>query len=68
MYQPLIALAVFGGLVWVIAEAIFMLLRNDGVGDISQQPRDTMTSFVEENYGVRFVSANPLGEEGMRRL
>ncbi|MCE9641115.1 MAG: hypothetical protein K8S22_13365 [Betaproteobacteria bacterium] len=68
MYQPLIALAVFGGLVWMISEAIFMLLHNDGDAEISPLRRDTMTAFVEENYGVRFESANPLGEEGMRRL
>lgn len=68
MYQPLIALALFGGLVWVISEAIFMLLHNDGDAEISSLRRDTMVAFVEENYGVRFVSENPLGEEGMRRL
>ncbi len=68
MFQPLIALGLFGGTVWMIAQAIFMLLRSDRDADITYWSGDTLTSFVEENYGTRFVSENPLGEEGMRRL
>ena len=68
MFEPLVVLALFGGLVWMVSQAIFMLLRGSSDADVSMRRGDTMTSFVEENYGVRFVSANPLGEEGMRRL
>lgn len=72
MYEPLIALGLFGGVVWVIAQAIFMLMHGNAIGngnvDVAYQHRDTLASFVEQNYGTRFVSGNPLGEEGLRRL
>lgn len=68
MFEPLIVLGLFGGVVWVIAHAIFMLMRNDNGADDSSRSSDTLASFVEENYGTRFVSENPLGDEGMRRL
>ena len=68
MFEPLIALALFGGVVWVIAQAIFMLMHGDRGAGESFQTHDTLADFVEQNYGTRFVSENPLGEEGMRRL
>jgi hypothetical protein len=68
MFEPLIALGLFGGLVWVIAHAIFMLVHGERGEELFPEHRDTLAKFVEENYGARFVSENPLGEEGMRRL
>ncbi|MEO7728807.1 MAG: hypothetical protein ABIS45_16265 [Burkholderiales bacterium] len=68
MFQQLIVLGLFGGMVWMIAQAIFILLRSDRDADLTYRSGDTLARFVEENYGTRFVAANPLGEEGMRRL
>lgn len=54
MFEPLIVLGLFGALVWVISQAIFMLLHADrSIGD-SPRPRDTLAGFVAENYGSRF--------------
>ena len=68
MFEPLIALGLFGALVWVIAQAIFMLLHGDSGAEESYPVQDTLTDFVEQNYGTRFVPENPLGEEDLRRL
>ncbi len=68
MFELLMALGLFGGVVWAIAHAIFLLMRNDSNVDVSRQTRDTIARFVEENYGSRFVSGDPLPEENLRRL
>ncbi len=66
MFAPLVALGLFGGVVWVIAHAIFMLMRRDGGPELSQPPRDPITRFVEENYGTHFVGES--ADAGLRRL
>ncbi len=68
MFELLIALGLFGGLVWVIALAIFMIMRNERGADTSYQPRDTIASFVEENYGSHFMAESALGEASLRKL
>jgi hypothetical protein len=68
MFEPLIVMAVFGGTVWMIAQAIFMLLRHEGGVDETAQARDTLAEFVEQNYGTHFMPESALGEEGLRRL
>ena len=68
MFEPLIALGLFGGVVWAIAHAIFLLMRNDAHLDISYEARDTIARFVEENYRSRFVPDDPLAEKSLRRL
>ena len=68
MFELLIALGFFGAVVWVIAYAIFLLLRKDVNVDTSSQARDTIARFVEENYGSRFVPDTPLPEQNLRRL
>ena len=54
MFEPLIVLGLFGALVWMISQAIFMLLHSDRATDSSPRPGDTLADFVEENYGSRF--------------
>lgn len=62
MFQTLIALAIFGGVVWMIAYAIFLLLKRDVRTAVPQEAGDSFTRFVEENYGSRFVP-----EQSLRR-
>ena len=68
MFEILIALALFGGVVWVISHAIFLIMRSDREADTSPQYRDTIGTFVRENYGSHFAAEHPLGEEGLRKL
>lgn len=62
MFQTLIALAIFGGVVWMIAYAIYLLLRSDVRTTAPHEAADSFTRFVEENYGSRF-----LPEQSLRR-
>jgi hypothetical protein len=68
MFAPLIALSLFAGVVWVIAYAIFLVMRRPPASGVAYQARDTITRFVEENYGSRFVPDEPLSVQQMRRL
>lgn len=68
MFEVLMVLGLFGGVVWAIAHAIFLLLRNDAGGVNSYEARDTIARFVEENYGTHFVPDDPLPEASLRRL
>jgi hypothetical protein len=68
MLEPLIVFGVFGGTVWVIAQAIFMLLRHENGVDDMEQRHDTLAEFVEQNYGTHFMPESALGDEGLRRL
>ena len=62
MFSILLALGIFGGVVWMIAYAIFLLLRKEKNDTQSQEAHDSFTRFVEENYGSRF-----LPEQSLRR-
>jgi hypothetical protein len=68
MFQPLIVLGLFGGVVWVISHAIFMLMHGECGASAACGSTETLKSFVEQNYGSRFVAENRLEEEGLRRL
>lgn len=68
MFEPLVILSLLGGMVWMIAHAIFLLMRNDARADVSRRKGDTMARFVEENYGSRYVAENLVQEECLRRL
>ena len=68
MFEPLIALGLFGGLVWVVAQAIFMLMHGERGDEIFPEHRDTIATFVRENYGSRFEYENPLGDKSLRKL
>ena len=68
MFEPLLVLGLFGGVVWAIAHAIFLLLRNDANSVDTHEARDTIARFVEENYGTHFVPDDPLPEINLRRL
>ena len=68
MFQLVMVAGLFGAVVWVIAHAIFLLLRNEVNVDTSYQARDTIARFVEENYGSRFVPDTPQQEQNLRRL
>ena len=68
MFEALIVLGLFGGVVWAIAHAIFLLMRNDAQVEVSYRTRDTIARFVEENYGRHFVSGHPSPEQCLRRL
>ncbi|MDB5808127.1 MAG: hypothetical protein JWN94_249 [Betaproteobacteria bacterium] len=68
MFEPLIALAVFAGTVWVIAYAILLLLRKDADSSVPRRDEDPITRFVEENYGSHFLPHGPLMDDGLRRL
>jgi hypothetical protein len=67
MFEPLMVFGLFGAIVWVITQAIFILIHGDGRVQESFPAHDTLTDFVEENYGTHFVSGTPLGAEGLRR-
>jgi hypothetical protein len=68
MFEPLIALGLFAAMVWVVAQAIFMLVRGDDCVDDTCRTGDSMIRCVAENYGARFAAVDTLGEEGLRRL
>jgi hypothetical protein len=68
MFEPLIALGLFGGVVWVVSHAIFLIMHTDRGNDILPEYRDTIATFVQENYGSHFGHANSLGEESLRKL
>lgn len=68
MFEPLVILGLLGGVVWMIAHAIFLLMRSDAGADVTRRAGDTMARFVEENYGPRFVAESLLQEECLRRL
>ena len=55
MLELLIALSVFGGVVWMVAYAIFLLMRSDADADTAPEAPDTFSRFVEERYGSRFL-------------
>ena len=67
MFEVMIALGLFGALVWVIAHAIFLLMRNDANVGSADRAHDTIARFVAENYGPRFVPGDGLAET-LRRL
>jgi len=54
--------------VWVISQAIFLIMHTDGGNDILPGYRDTIATFVEENYGSHFGYENGFGEESLRKL
>ena len=60
MFEPLVVLGLFGGLVWVIAQAIFMLIHGESGAEVSCAAQDTLTTFVEQNYGTRFIRLGTL--------
>jgi hypothetical protein len=68
MFELLIAVGLFAAVVWMIAHAIFLLMRGDGDADVQCEPRDALVRYVEQNYGAYLVPENPLGEEQIRRL
>jgi hypothetical protein len=68
MFQLLIALGLFGGVVWVVSRAIFLIMRGDTGDDTSPRYRDTIATFVEENYGSHFQHESHLGEERLRKI
>ena len=67
MFEALMALGLLGALVWVIAHAIFLLMRNDSNAAPIDRARDTLAHFVAENYGPRFGPGDRLAET-LRRL
>ena len=62
MFSILLAAGIFGGVVWMIAYAIFLLLRAEKSDVTVQEAHDSFRRFVEENYGSRF-----LPEQSLRR-
>ena len=58
MIQLLAAAAIFGGVVWMIAYAIHLLIRREDEPAAALEARDGFTRFVEENYGPRFMPAH----------
>jgi hypothetical protein len=68
MFQLLMAVGLLGAVVWVIAHAIFLLLRHDGNVDTTYQARNTVARFVEENYGSRFGPDGMLQGQNLRGL
>ena len=68
MFQLLMAVGLLGAVVWVIAHAIFLLLRNDAGVETSYRGRNTVARFVEENYGSRFAPEGPLAGQRSCRL
>ena len=67
MFEALRALGLFGAMVWVIAHAIFLLMRNDANTGSADRAHDTIARFVAENYGSRFEPGEGLAEQ-LRRL
>lgn len=65
MVPLLIAAGIFGGVVWMIAYAIFLLTRRDAETGVEHEARDGFTRFVEENYGSRFVPAQSLRQRSV---
>jgi hypothetical protein len=68
MFQLMMAVGLLGAVVWVIAHAIFLLLRHDAKIDTSYQARNTVARFVEENYGSRFAPDGTLPGQRLRGL
>jgi len=68
MFEILITLALFGGVVWVISHAIFLIMHGDRDEYILPEHRDTLGTFVRENYGSHFAYENHLEEENLRKL
>jgi hypothetical protein len=68
MIEPVIAVGVFGAVAWAIAQAIFMLVHGDSGVEAVRSTSDTLTDFVEQNYGTHFVPDDPQGEMGLRRI
>ena len=66
MFEPLIVLGLFSALVWVISQAIFMLLHTDHGTDDLPRSRDTLAGFVAENYGSRFDVEKTFAEQRLR--
>ena len=68
MIGPLIAFALFCGVVWVIARAIFMIMHVDRDEEIQSQHRDPIATFVEENYGSHFQQEDQFGRGSLRKF
>ena len=67
MLGPLIALALFCGVVWVVAHAIFLIIHVDQEDDVKLEHRDPIATFIEENYGTHFLRNNRRDESKTRR-
>jgi hypothetical protein len=68
MLGPLIAFALFCGVVWVVAQAIFMLLHVERDEEIQSEHRDPIATFVEENYGSHFMHDDQRGQGSLRKF
>ena len=68
MFQLMMAVGLLGAVVWVIAHAIFLLLRNEARVESSYPARNTVARFVEENYGSRFAPEGVLAGQKSCRL
>ena len=68
MVEPLLAFALFCGVVWVIAQAIFMLVHVDRDEESKAEHRDTIATFVEENYGSHFMHDDQRGQRSLRKF
>jgi hypothetical protein len=68
MIGLLIAFALFCGVVWVVAQAIFMLLHVDRDEEIKAERHDPIATFVEENYGSHFIQQDPLGPRSLHKF
>ena len=68
MTELLIALALFIGVVWLIARTALLLLRIDAPDDVPSRHYDPITSYVLDNYGQHFVDPSGPLEEQLRKL
>jgi len=68
MFNVLIALGLFVAVVWVVAHAMFLLMRVDRNEQASRAPDDPISAFVRENYGAHLEPETCFSEESLRKL
>jgi len=68
MSDVLIALGLFVAVVWVIAHAMFLVMRVDRNEKALPGRDDPISTFVRENYGSHGEPENYFGEQSLRKL
>ena len=68
MFDVLIALGLFAAVVWVIAHAMFLIMRVDRNEKVLPGRDDPISTFVKENYGVHYEPESCFSEESLRKL
>lgn len=68
MTEILIVLSLFVCIVWLIAQAVLMIVRIDSPDDIPSKHFDPITTYVSDNYGQHFQDENKFVAEHLRKL